>query len=398
MLPPNTWAVHGPPGTGKTTQVAKLAREAAERHGAGRVLVASLTRGAAREVLERGLAVPARQVGTLHAFACRALGLGEGQVAEVEHSPFRRRHLLEQLACLRGALVPRERWPEDVRELADGWERWKRRRGLLDFEDLLERAAEETAAAPGAPAVLILDEAQDCSALELRLAARWGRRAERLVLVGDPDQAIYGFRGADGSWLREVPANRRTLLARSFRLPRAVHRYATAWIAQVPGREPVGFLPRDAEGAVRRLEPGGARLKGLLPSVRRDLARGRSVMVLAACGYLVEGVARRLCRERRGWRASLRRLLRCIGWGCAAAPCDGPPWVTVGTIHSAKGAEADVVYVLPDLSPAQWRRWVVGERDELLRLFYVALTRAREEVVLVGAAGRRCISWPCRAT
>jgi DNA helicase-2/ATP-dependent DNA helicase PcrA len=65
-----------------------------------------------------------------------------------------------------------------------------------------------------------------------------------------------------------------------------------------------------------------------------------------------------------------------------------PPKVTVGTIHSVKGGEADVVYVFPDLSKPQmedWRCWNgVGDvgHDSLIRLFYVAMTRAKQQLVV----------------
>ena len=52
------------------------------------------------------------------------------------------------------------------------------------------------------------------------------------------------------------------------------------------------------------------------------------------------------------------------------------PPVTLGTIHSVKGGEADVVYVFPDLSQAGYQEWCLhGEgRDSVFRLFYVAMT------------------------
>ncbi len=427
MLPENVWGVHGPPGCGKTTHVARLAREAAARHGPDRVLVASLTRAAAHEAFTRDLPLDEGQIGTLHAFAFRALGLDEGQIADVTRSPFRRKHCLGSCSRLRGALVPRERWPEDVRVFAKGWEHWKRRRGLLDFDDLLEWACEETERAPGLPNIFIIDEAQDLSGLDLRLAYHWARRCEQLVLVGDPDQAIYGFRGADASSFCDVPEERKTVLARSYRLPRAVHGFATAWIAQIKGREPVVFAPRDAEGAVRYLDDGGLSLHAFVGSVREDVERGRSVMVLAGCRYLLDGALKSLrkagiafhnpyqpgeaawnppgvrpwswswCFDKRYF--SISHLLRVQRRRMAAARRfeDGlefGPRVIAGTIHSVKGAEAAVVYVLPDLSPAQWERWQAGDRDDQLRLFYVAFTRAREEVVLVGATTGRAVSWP----
>jgi DNA helicase-2/ATP-dependent DNA helicase PcrA len=60
------------------------------------------------------------------------------------------------------------------------------------------------------------------------------------------------------------------------------------------------------------------------------------------------------------------------------------PRVIVGTIHSVKGGEADVVYLFPDMSragDAQYRR-PGPSRDSMIRLFYVGATRARETLYI----------------
>lgn len=60
------------------------------------------------------------------------------------------------------------------------------------------------------------------------------------------------------------------------------------------------------------------------------------------------------------------------------------PRITVGTVHSVKGGESDVVYVAPDLSRAGYDSWVDRDtRDQVVRVFYVAMTRARERLVLL---------------
>jgi DNA helicase-2/ATP-dependent DNA helicase PcrA len=53
------------------------------------------------------------------------------------------------------------------------------------------------------------------------------------------------------------------------------------------------------------------------------------------------------------------------------------PRVVVGTIHSVKGGEADVVYLFPDLSPAGEAQYRVAgpPRDSVIRVFYVGATR-----------------------
>lgn len=64
------------------------------------------------------------------------------------------------------------------------------------------------------------------------------------------------------------------------------------------------------------------------------------------------------------------------------------PKLVIGTIHSVKGGEADVVYLSPELSPAQSEEWD-SYPDSLIRLFYVGMTRAREGLVLLSAGARR---------
>jgi DNA helicase-2/ATP-dependent DNA helicase PcrA len=63
-----------------------------------------------------------------------------------------------------------------------------------------------------------------------------------------------------------------------------------------------------------------------------------------------------------------------------AAGLQSAPLVSIGTIHSYKGGEADHVVLFPDLSPSGYREWTTpGEaQDSVRRMFYVGMTRARE--------------------
>lgn len=72
-----------------------------------------------------------------------------------------------------------------------------------------------------------------------------------------------------------------------------------------------------------------------------------------------------------------------------------PPPIVVGTIHSVKGGEADAVYIFPDLSPsaAKTRSETHAHEDAVIRMGYVALTRAREEVVLCASTPGRGAKW-----
>lgn len=75
------------------------------------------------------------------------------------------------------------------------------------------------------------------------------------------------------------------------------------------------------------------------------------------------------------------RAVRRVGAGVL----DSEPRLTVGTIHSVKGAEADVVYLSPDLSAqgVTFLHKMPNNLDFMARLFYVGVTRARTTVVLL---------------
>ena len=74
-------------------------------------------------------------------------------------------------------------------------------------------------------------------------------------------------------------------------------------------------------------------------------------------------------------------------WG--ASLLTAQPQVVIGTCHSVKGSEADVVYLFPDLSQSGLREWGRGEGNNagsVYRLFYVGMTRARETLIICSTA------------
>ena len=80
----------------------------------------------------------------------------------------------------------------------------KRIRGLVDFDDLLagcadamEQDARFARAQHWRWRHLFVDEFQDLNPLQYRLLLAWVRAGASLSVVGDPNQAIYGWNGAD---------------------------------------------------------------------------------------------------------------------------------------------------------------------------------------------------------
>ena len=174
--------------------------------------------------------------------------------------------------------------PPQIAQLYQRYEDEKRKRGVVDFDDLLLQCAGELERDPSFAAAqrwrfqhLFVDEFQDVNPLQLRLLAAWlGDRAD-LCVVGDPNQAIYAWNGADASALVDFE-----------------RRFAG------PGRAPATVaLPRNYRSspqilaiANRALDAGGApglrlvatRAEGPIPNVhayRDDVHEARAIARLA---------------------------------------------------------------------------------------------------------------------
>ena len=82
-------------------------------------------------------------------------------------------------------------------------------RARLDHAGVLAVAAEKAAAADVRAALgiehLLVDEYQDVNPVQEQLVERLAASARSVVVVGDPDQAIYGFRGATPDALTRAP-------------------------------------------------------------------------------------------------------------------------------------------------------------------------------------------------
>lgn len=100
---------------------------------------------------------------------------------------------------------------EIVAEAYAAYETKKRRGGFADFDDLLAlcaRALEEDSTFAAAQRWrfrhLYVDELQDVNPLQFRLLEAWRGERYDVTAVGDPQQAIYGWNGADAGFLLEI--------------------------------------------------------------------------------------------------------------------------------------------------------------------------------------------------
>jgi DNA helicase-2/ATP-dependent DNA helicase PcrA len=101
--------------------------------------------------------------------------------------------------------------PENLAELMVRYQQEKRRKRLVDFDDLLTLAIRDLRADPDYAAAIrwrhrhfYVDEFQDVNPLQYALLREWQGDRPDLFLVGDPNQAIYGWNGADPELLRKM--------------------------------------------------------------------------------------------------------------------------------------------------------------------------------------------------
>jgi exodeoxyribonuclease V beta subunit len=201
----------------------------------------------------------------------------------------------------------------------------KRARRLLDYDDLLTRLRDALVdPARGAAArarvreryrVVLVDEFQDTDPVQWEILRAAFHGSTTLVLIGDPKQAIYAFRGADlVTYLAAAgeAATRRTL-ARNWRSDAAlVTALETVFRGAALGDSRIVVRPVEAAHAVRRLAGPPLRLRiarrsqgplsqrGLLLAdgarqlVAADLAADIARTLAAPAGLTLDGAARQL--------------------------------------------------------------------------------------------------------
>ena len=209
--------VQAGPGTGKTHTLVQRASRLIEQ-GHGPLLIITFTNRAAEEVRQR-LATKAALVETFHGFCLHWLRRRSPQLSlagpELRERIFKqqypqltereRQHLRQQVALF---LAKQSELPETYAE-ADPLRPYfhcLRERSLLDLDEIVPACVsllrhDQACAAEirASVAHLLVDEFQDLNAAQYELVRLLAERST-VFAIGDPDQAIYGFRGANPAW------------------------------------------------------------------------------------------------------------------------------------------------------------------------------------------------------
>ncbi len=345
----------------------------------------------------------------------------------------------------------------------------KRKRRLVDFDDLLELCIRDLAHPDHARArhwrfrSLFVDEFQDVNPLQFDLLVAWLGPESSLCVVGDPNQAIYGWNGADAGYLdrfdEHFPGAETVELGDNFRSSPQI----LAAAAAVRGRagalranRPDGPLPtvqrcdnefHEARAIARRVRdrhrPGqrwsrqavlvrtNAQTTLIAEALRKakvpvSIKEGASILDDARVVERLDALAKSAIPlttalaglrhdadtsaddETRDALDALANLAEdqlslrpeadtteFVGWVRATARAEDAPGtrdaVDLVTFHGAKGLEWPVVHLagLEDGLVPIARATTAAAAEEEVRLLYVAITRAQQELHCSWAGTRR---------
>ena len=231
-------AVKAGPGTGKTKTLVSRLRYLLEYRKVrpAEITAVTFTNQAAAEMRERieketgkKQAGRAMQIGTFHGICLNFLK-EQGEVFTLMGEA-QQRIMAEEVLSFTGVNVKPGKFLEQVSRRKSGidsgvagdsscadissdpawqqafriYEERKQELHLLDFDDLLLRTAERIENGQVNDGwekkfrYLLVDEFQDINPAQLRLVKLWSSAGRELFVIGDPDQSIYGFRGADSA-------------------------------------------------------------------------------------------------------------------------------------------------------------------------------------------------------
>ncbi len=283
--------------------------------------------------------------------------------------------------------------------------------------------------------VLFVDETQDLNAAQLEMACKSIKATGRIIAVGDPNQSIYGFRGADTEAMpRMIDRLQATVLPLSitYRCPKSHVALANTLVPDLEAAEwaEEGIIESVTDyDFLKMVKPGDLVIcrtnaplvgpcfslirqgvkavilgreigKGLIALVqkiqKREQVRGLEDTLAAMNEYRRQETAK-LVRVGKEMQASALddkvETIIALSDGCYTTAelekkiesvfADDAEGVTFGTVHKTKGGEADRVFILkPELMPHPMARadWEIEQEKNVT---YVALSRSKRELYFV---------------
>ncbi len=488
------------PGTGKTLtivrRIAYLIHQGARPES---ILAVTFTNRAAREMRERSQALLGDDagkifIGTFHLLGLRIIRDSRGDEFVIfdrdeqvellkslmKDSAKKAQQMVERISRIKNFLVsenppaspfskggltefpPLTKGGEggfggEIKGIYKAYQSALKQRNAFDFDDLIVTPIELLQNSDLARTYqdrfkyIIVDEYQDINPAQYRLLRLLAGPAGNVCAVGDPDQAIYAFRGADLenflNFEKDFPGAARITLARNYRSAATVLNAADTVIKNnqkritkelVPTREKgpqislLSVPDERAEGAfiVQEIEhrmggtshyqqyANGARRSpersfrfSDFAVIYRTNAQAKALEeTFSASGIPYQVIGRRSSAQTKEIEGTIAYLRSLVQPGNAAGPAPAgaadareaklltaadffdprADAVALMTLHMAKGLEFPVVFITgceEGLIPCTIMKDGVDIEEER-RLFYVGMTRAKDELFLVHSRRR----------
>lgn len=270
--------------------------------------------------------------------------------------------------------------------------KYKRTFGYKDFTDLLE---DYIAQGKGEDVdIVCLDEMQDSSLLQWQLVFQAFKNAQHIYVAADIKQAVFTYAGASPETVLKLRGNQH-MLDVSHRVPSRILSFAQNIVDSM--------TLTDHSHCKSTKEGGDIEEIGSMEEFTESFDINKSYFFLArnkkffnkyiewcrenAIPYCIKGepifntTDKLEFREGRteDWDPMKLDFARyCYSKGTFYTNSN----VNISTIHTVKGDEADIVVLMSDISKAVASQLDVDEDSEH-RVFYVAVTRAKEKLIIV---------------
>ena len=185
-----------------------------------------------------------------------------------------------------------------VIEVMQQWDEWKQANEIVQHDDCVRGAIKLGKVPSGS--VLVIDEFQDLSPLQYRLYKLWrdSQEFDHVIIAGDEAQAIYGFRGSTGRYLRETYCDESIELSESRRCAPQIVEKAQEIIDEYGYfEEKLSSYRDDSDGIVDTVPVAGNTAEDLRPVAEElltDLGFRESVMILGRTNLDVQRIAKAL--------------------------------------------------------------------------------------------------------
>ncbi len=319
-----------------------------------------------------------------------------------------------------------------LKHIHDNLMEYKKQAKLQDFNDIINNVLEKVPQFD----VIFIDEAQDLSPLQWKLYDKLKENSKDVYLAGDDDQAIFAWAGADVERFIKEPAKEK-VLNKSKRISRSVQEESNKPVERISGiRKQKEYLPREYEGECKYISNLGqvdltkgkwlilTRTKNQLLELMKELRkknlyyqsnRGRSYKVRLykaaklytdwTKGKILDEKEEKECKDFMGdehfnrksnWYdvfvAAPEKEIRYIRLMLEKGEnLDEDARIFMSTIHAIKGGEQDnVILSLHQGDKIQKSiKRSVDKRDEEHRVWYVGITRARNNLYKLKAKIKR---------